>query len=139
MATDGANVVISSRKATNVSKAIAQLNAEGITNVYGIKCHVGSKEERNALFTETVKQYGGLDILVSNAAVNPTVGGVLDTSEESWDKIFEINVRASFLLAKEARPLIKQRGGGSIIFVSSIAGYSPFSVYEDKLFLVFCQ
>lgn len=128
LATDGASVMISSRKADNVSRAVAELKAAGCANVAGIKCHVGSRDDRHALFTETVKQFGGLDILVSNAAVNPAVGPVLDASEEAWDKIFEINVKAAFLLAKEAKPLLIARGGGSIVFVSSIAGFNPFPV-----------
>lgn len=55
-------------------------------------------------------------------------GGVLDCSEDVWDKIFDINVKAAFLLAKQAAPLITERGGGSIVFISSLAGYSPFKV-----------
>lgn len=128
LAHDGASVVICSRKAQNVSKAVADLKAGGLTNVLGIKCHVASKEDRHTLFAETIKQFGGLDILISNAAVNPEVGGVLDASEDAWDKIFDINVKAAFMLAKEARPLISKRGGGSIVFISSIAGYNPFQL-----------
>lgn len=52
--------------------------------------------------------------------------------EEVWDKIFDINVKAAYLLAKEAVPLIRQRGGGSIVFVSSIAGFQPFKVSFGK-------
>lgn len=63
---------------------------------------------------------------VSNAAVNPEVGQVLDASEQAWDKIFDINVKSSFMLAKEAKPLIVKRGGGAIVFMSSIGGYQPF-------------
>lgn len=57
---------------------------------------------------------------------------MLDCSEEVWDKIFDINVKASFLLAKQAAPLISQRGGGSIVFISSLAGYSPFKVRQNS-------
>lgn len=64
--------------------------------------------------------------LVSNAAVNPEVGGVMEASEKAWDKIFDINVKSSFLLAKEVKPYLIKRGGGSIIFISSIAGFQPF-------------
>lgn len=49
-------------------------------------------------------------------------------SETAWDKIFEINVKAAFLLAKAAVPHMEKRGKGSIIIVSSIAGFQPFSV-----------
>lgn len=52
----------------------------------------------------------------------------MDCSEEVWDKIFDINVKASFLLAKQATPLIRERGGGSIVFISSLAGFNPFKV-----------
>lgn len=71
---------------------------------------------------------------MSNAATNPIAGPVLDCSEKVWDKIFEVNVKASFLLAKEAAPLIRERGGGSIIFISSVAGYSPNKVGKIRSF-----
>lgn len=80
------------------------------------------------MFQAAVDKYGGIDILVSNAAVNPAVGPVLDTSEAAWDKIFDINVKCSYLLAQEALPFIRKRGGGSIVFVSSIGGFQPLSL-----------
>lgn len=94
----------------------------------GVKCHVGSAEDRHNLFAEAVKHFGGVDILVSNAAVNPVACEILETPESSWDKIFEINVKSAFLLAQEATPLILKRGGGSILFVSSIGGYQVLPV-----------
>lgn len=124
---EGAKVVVSSRKEKNVAKAVEQLTKSGL-DVVGIKCHVASADDRKALFEKAVQKYGGVDILVSNAAVNPEVGGVLDASEAAWDKIFEVNVKCSFLLAKEALPYIRQRKNGSIVFVSSIAGFQPFSL-----------
>lgn len=76
--------------------------------------------------TKTI--FGGLDILISNAAVNPSVGTVLDTAEEVWDKIFDINVKSTYLLMKESLPLLKQNKSSSIVIISSIAGLQPFSV-----------
>ncbi|XP_055530611.1 dehydrogenase/reductase SDR family member 4 [Wyeomyia smithii] len=124
---EGAKVVVSSRKEQNVAKAVDKLSKAGL-DVAGIKCHVANAADRKALFEKAVQKYGGIDILVSNAAVNPEVGAVLDASEAAWDKIFEVNVKCSFLLAKEALPYIRQRKGGSIVFVSSIAGFQPFSL-----------
>lgn len=103
-------------------------------SVFGIKCHVGDALDRARLFKETVEKFGGLDILVSNAATNPVAGSVLDCSEKVWDKIFEVNVKASFLLAKEATTLIRNRGGGSIVFISSVAGYNPSKVSLKGIF-----
>lgn len=121
--------MISSRKASNVEKALKYLTGKGL-NVHGIQCHVGSGEDRKKLFRTTIEKYGGLDILVSNAAVNPHFGKSLDCSESAWDKIFDINVKSSFLLAKEAVPLLRERGGGNIIFVASIAGYNSSEVLK---------
>ncbi|XP_077982225.1 dehydrogenase/reductase SDR family member 4-like [Glandiceps talaboti] len=124
LAQDGAKVMLSSRKQQNVDAAVNQLKSENL-NVSGVVCHVGKEDHRTKLIEETVKQYGGIDILVSNAAVNPTFGPVLDTPEQAWDKIFDINVKATFLLVKAIVPHIEKRGGGAIVLVSSIGGYNP--------------
>ncbi|MPC18292.1 Dehydrogenase/reductase SDR family member 4 [Portunus trituberculatus] len=76
---EGAKVVVSSRKPANVERAVADLQGIGCT-VVGIPCHVSKQQERQSLIDKTVEKFGGLDILVSNAAVNPAVGGVLDVS-----------------------------------------------------------
>lgn len=74
LAADGAKVVVSSRKQDNVNRAVSELKSKGFQNVLGVKCHVGDNEDRNNLFKQTVEKFGGLDIFVSNAAVNPAVG-----------------------------------------------------------------
>lgn len=94
----------------------------------GIKCHVAQANDRKNLFDIAIKNYGKIDILVSNAAVNPTVGSVLDCPEDAWDKIFDVNVKAAFLLAKEVAPILRKQSSGNIIFVSSYAGLNPFPV-----------
>lgn len=121
-------MVVSSRKPENVAKAVTKLKTDGHTNVIGVKCHVSDANDRKHLFDETIKNFGKIDILVSNAAVNPVVGSVLDCPEEAWDKIFDVNVKASFLLAKEVTPLLRKQSSGSIIFMSSYAGLNPFPV-----------
>lgn len=121
---DGAKVMVSSRKKDNVDRTVADLKAENL-EVSGVVCHVGKAEDRSNLIQQTVSQFGGIDILVSNAAANPTFGPILDTSEGAWDKIFETNVKAAFFLCKEVVPHMEKRGGGSVIFVSSFAGYTP--------------
>ncbi|XP_057656382.1 dehydrogenase/reductase SDR family member 4 [Diorhabda carinulata] len=123
LAQEGAKVIISSRKQNNVEKATKSLKNEGL-DVRGLVCHVAKAEDRKKLFDEATK-IGGLDILVSNAAVSTTVGGVLDCTEDHWDKIFDVNVKSSFLLAKEALPLLRKSKAGRIIFISSIAGFHP--------------
>lgn len=128
LASEGAKVVVSSRKESNVNKAIEQLKSKGLYDVYGVKCHVADASDRKNLLKTAIDRFGGVDILISNAAVNPVMGSVLDCPEEAWDKIFDINVKAAYLLAKEFTPTIEERPSGSIIFVSSIAGINPFPV-----------
>lgn len=122
---EGANVVVSSRKAKNVESAVKKLKDCGY-NVTGTVCHVAKSEDRQKLFEEAINKFGGIDILISNAAVNPTVGPILDCPEDVWDKIFEVNVKSAFMLSKEVVPYLRKRGKGSIIYISSIAGYQPF-------------
>ena len=88
--------------------AVTKLKSEGL-NVDGVVCHVGKQEDRTQLLQKTVDKFGGLDILVSNAAVNPYFGTMLDCPEEAWDKIFDINVKVSFLLFKECVPLMQAK------------------------------
>ncbi|KAJ8895692.1 hypothetical protein PR048_001028 [Dryococelus australis] len=77
LATDGAKVVVSSRKESNVQNAVNKLKAAGLS-VSGVVCHVGKAEDRLRLLQEAVNKFGGIDILVSNAGVNPAVGPVLE-------------------------------------------------------------
>ncbi|XP_045194918.2 dehydrogenase/reductase SDR family member 4-like [Mercenaria mercenaria] len=124
LAEDGAKVMISSRKKHNVDKAVQTLKNKGLT-VSGVVCHVAKKEHRKKLIEQTVNEFGGIDLLVSNAAVNPIFGPILDTTEEAWDKIFEVNVKSTFFLIKEVVPYMEKEGGGSIVIVSSGVGYIP--------------
>jgi dehydrogenase/reductase SDR family protein 4 len=127
---DGAKVMISSRKQKNVEKALNEFYKSGVSqeNLKGIVCHVGNKEDRSKLIQETLSQFGGIDILVSNAAANPHFGPVLECPESSWDKIFEINVKAPFLLTQEVHPHLVERKGGNVVIISSIAAFQPMQL-----------
>jgi dehydrogenase/reductase SDR family protein 4 len=65
--------------------------------------------------------YGRLDILVSNAAVNPTAGPLLEVPLEAVDKILDINVKAALGLVQEAAPHMQR--GGAVVLVSSVTAY----------------
>ncbi|GAB2224705.1 hypothetical protein Droror1_Dr00005473 [Drosera rotundifolia] len=121
---EGGSVVVSSRKQKNVDEAVEKLRRKGI-EVLGVVCHVSNRQQRKNLIDETVEKYGKIDVVVSNAAVNPTVNTILETQESALDKLWEINVKAAILLIQDAAPHLKN--GSSVILVSSIAGYSPES------------
>lgn len=78
MALDGAKVMISSRKDKHVEKALDGLYKMGISKsqIAGIVCHVADKAQRAELIKRTAEQFGGIDILVNNAAVNPHVSAI---------------------------------------------------------------
>lgn len=121
---EGASVVVSSRKQKNVEEAVEKLRAKGI-DVLGVACHVSSREQRRDLIQKTVNKYGGIDILVSNAAVNPTVDPIVEIPEPVLDKLWEINVKATILLVQDAAAHLSR--DSSIIIISSIAAYGPQS------------
>ncbi|XP_042583308.1 LOW QUALITY PROTEIN: dehydrogenase/reductase SDR family member 4 [Cyprinus carpio] len=123
----GAHVVVSSRRQANVDKAVSLLRSKDI-KVIGTTCNVGKAEDRDKLINmvRNIEQCGGVDILVSNAACEPVCfGNILESTEEVWDKILGVNVKASFLLTKLVVPHMEKRGGGSVVIVSSVAGYQP--------------
>lgn len=124
---DGARVMISSRKQENVDQALKEIREEGLgNNVTGTVCHVANKDDRKALIEKTVEQFGGIDYLVCNVAVNPQAGErLIDTTEEAFDKIMNVNVKSGFLMSQEVVPHMVKRQGGCIIFMSSVCGLVP--------------
>uniref|UniRef100_A0A915I2G2 Uncharacterized protein n=1 Tax=Romanomermis culicivorax TaxID=13658 RepID=A0A915I2G2_ROMCU len=124
---DGCKIMISSRKSANVDKAIEHLKADGIKEVEGTVCHVGKSIDRDNIVDVTMKKFGRIDILVNNAGINPVFGNMLDVNELAWDKTFDTNVKAGFFLTQKVVPLMESvAGGGNVVFVSSITGYTPF-------------
>lgn len=120
----GAKVVISSRKQESLDEMASLLNSKGY-EATGIACNVGNREELPILVEKTAEKYGGIDILVNNAATNPVFGPVHETSAEAFDKIMNVNVKAPFELSKLCYPYLRNSSGASIINISSIGGISP--------------
>ena len=69
---------------------------------------------------ETISRYGGVDILVNSAAMTLSAG-VVDTTPEQYDKMLNTNLRAPFMLCRAAIPNMVERGGGSIVNITSVA------------------
>ncbi len=120
----GAKVVISSRNQESVDAVAASFKADGLEAV-GIACHVGDKEQLQQLVDKTVEVYGGVDILVNNAATNPVFGPITMTDDDVFDKIMGVNVKSPYQIANMVHPIMKERGGGSIINISSVEGHKP--------------
>ncbi len=120
----GAKVVIASRKQEAVDETANEFLAEGIEAI-GIAAHMGDKLQINNLVEQTIKHFGGIDIIVNNAATNPSFGPITETDNTVFNKIMDVNVNGPLELSKLAYPVMKQRGGGSVINISSIEGITP--------------
>jgi NAD(P)-dependent dehydrogenase (short-subunit alcohol dehydrogenase family) len=120
----GAKVIVSSRKQDACDALADDIKAAG-GEATGIAAHVGDMDQLKTLVDRTIETYGGIDILVNNAATNPVFGPSLEADGVAFDKIMLANVKAPFELSKLCYPSMKARGGGSIIMISSIAGHTP--------------
>ncbi len=120
----GAKVVISSRKQEALDEVATEFNSEGI-EVLAVAANIGNGQSMVDLVNKANSHFGGVDILVNNAAANPSFGPVQHTDADVFDKIMNVNVKGPFELAKLIYPIMKERGGGSIINISSIGGLSP--------------
>jgi NAD(P)-dependent dehydrogenase (short-subunit alcohol dehydrogenase family) len=121
MAAHGAKVVISSRKADACEAVAAEINAAGGT-AFAHACHVGHKAELQGLIDATVARWGKIDIVVGNAASNPTFGPSLETPDEAWQKVMNTNVLSNVWLCNMTLPAMAARRDGTIILVSSVGG-----------------
>jgi len=117
----GAKVVVSSRKAEACNEVADGIRKDG-GDAHVIACNISRRDEVEALVNGTIAHYGKIDILVCNAAVNPYYGPLLDITDEAFDKIMGANVKSNIWLCGLAMPKMAERGGGSVVIVSSIGG-----------------
>ena len=116
----GANVVLASRKLANCEKEAGELAKLGVKTL-AVQCDMAKKDDIDNLVKATMDTFGTIDILVNNAGLTwgaPT----LDFPLERWDKIFEVNVRGVWILSQQVARIMKEKGGGKMINVSSIYG-----------------
>ncbi|HRA69150.1 MAG TPA: SDR family NAD(P)-dependent oxidoreductase, partial [Caldilinea sp.] len=92
LAEAGAQVVVASRKQENVEAVAARIRASGGVAT-ALAAHTGDPAAVEALVSSTLERYGGVDILVNNAATNPHFGPLLTAEESHWDKTFDVNVK----------------------------------------------
>ncbi|MBX3611414.1 MAG: SDR family oxidoreductase [Hydrogenophaga sp.] len=117
----GARVMLSSRKASDLEEATAELQAAGI-DARWIAADGQSEEECRRLVDETMQRLGDIDVLVNNAGA-AWGAAAEDHPVEAWDKVMNLNVRSYFIMSQEvARRSMIARKRGSIINTASIAG-----------------
>ena len=120
----GARVVITGRKPDAVESVAASFRSEGLEGV-PIAAHMGDSGAIAALVEKTLSECGGIDVIVNNAATNPVYGPLLEAGPDAFDKIMNVNIRGPLELAKAAHKSMAERGGGSVINISSVGGMRP--------------
>jgi dehydrogenase/reductase SDR family protein 4 len=124
MAEFGATVVVSSRKQEDLNAVVDAFKQDGLEAI-AIAANVSKPEDLDALIEQTLVRCGGIEVLINNAAANPVFGPIQNTDQRAFDKILDVNLRGPFELCKRVYPIMKARGGGSIINISSIGGVTP--------------
>lgn len=119
LARAGAKVAISSRKAEACEEVRKEFESAGF-DVLARPCNVSHKEQLQALVDAALDKWGGIDVVVANAASNPYYGPLTGIQDEAFDKIFANNVKSVLWLAAMTLPAMKN--GGSFIVVGSIGG-----------------
>jgi 3-oxoacyl-[acyl-carrier protein] reductase len=124
LVSNGANVCISGRSRVEVDRGVKELGTHGAARVIGTVCDVREYDQVKALIAFTVSELGGLDILVNNAGIGK-FASVEEMSPADFRAILETNLFGVYYCCHEAIPRFKERGGGYIINISSLAGANP--------------
>ncbi len=121
LAREGVAVVVTDIDGKTAEATAAEINSVS-SKAIGIKVDVTQKDDVERMIDETITAFGQLDILVNNAGIG-AVAPLIDTDDETWDRLMEVNAKGTFLCSKAAaRQMIKQGKGGRIIINASGAG-----------------
>jgi 3-oxoacyl-[acyl-carrier protein] reductase/pteridine reductase len=127
MAEAGADIAITFlRSAREAQHAVVDMGGFGVRAV-ALRCDVRDEKSVRSTIKEVVKELGGIDILVNNAAIYETVN-FDELSLRQWDDMFATNARGSFLVARESADALRERNG-KIINMASLGGLRPWATH----------
>ena len=119
-ADNGYDVVINyntdSEGANETAKGIREAGRRALV----VQADVSDAKQVEELFKKVIEEFGRIDILVNNAAIQSTYK-IEELSEEIWDRTIDVNLKSSFLCSKAVVPIMKKQGSGKIIIISSVA------------------
>lgn len=119
-AKEGASVVVADINEDDAQRTVADIEDKGGSARF-VQTDVSEAEDVQALMERSAEEMGGIDVLVNNAGAQRS-GAVTEFEESEWDLLMRVNPRSCFLGAKYGVPYLRERGGGSIVNVSSLAG-----------------
>ncbi|MEP2544536.1 MAG: SDR family NAD(P)-dependent oxidoreductase, partial [Alphaproteobacteria bacterium] len=124
-ARQGAKVIITSRKLDACEAVAAQINEENYDapgEAMAIACNVSDVGQLTSLVDRVKEEWGRIDILVCNAAVNPYHGPMSGIDDGAWEKILQVNVTNVLKLCNMVLPDMAARRDGAVILISSVGG-----------------
>jgi NAD(P)-dependent dehydrogenase (short-subunit alcohol dehydrogenase family) len=126
----GASVVLADVDEGAATKAADELNGDGF-NAIGVAVDVRDLESARAMAAAAVEAFGGIDILVNNAAIMRDLPqyGLSNIPVDEWDRVIDVNLRGPLLCTQAVLPSMLERGGGRIINGLSAGAFSPGGIY----------
>ena len=122
LASDGASVVIVDEHERRTKEVAERVAAATGSRVVGMPGDIADRGRMDEVLAATAEQLGPVDILVNNAALN-VLGDVVDLDPSAWDRVMDVDLGACFYLIRQTLPAMMEQGKGSIVNVSSVAGY----------------
>ncbi len=120
----GAKVAITGRKEDGVRAAVTSLKEKGYPNVLGVAAHSARPDDVARAFHEASTTFGTVQVIVNNAATNPSMAPLASMELETFDKIVETNLRGYLVVAREAVRRLREAGlPGSIVNLSTVAAF----------------
>lgn len=122
LAQAGAAVVVVDEHERRTKEVAERISAETGAQVLAMPGDISDRDRMDEVLAAVAEQVGPVDILVNNAALN-ALGDIVDLAPESWDRVIEVDLTACYYLIHRCLPAMMERGWGSIVNVSSVAGY----------------
>lgn len=134
---EGAGVFLVDRDAAGLDALVAELGEE---HAAGVVADVAVEAEVAGFMAAAQRRFGGIDCVLANAGIAGPAGLSVEACPvEEFDRVLAVNVRSTWLAIKHAAPLLRARGGGSVVITSSVAGViavpgtSPYVISKHAL------
>ena len=121
---EGAQVAICGTRQDTLDNAVSRLSATG--TIFGAVADVSKLDQVKSFISAVLQRFGGADVLVNNAGAG-TFRPVAELSPEEWDRMISLNLSGIYYCCHEILPILRSRGGGDIINISSLAAKNPFA------------
>ena len=121
----GANVVLVARGAKEIDALAAEIGSAALA----VRCDVSDYPSVQAMIDQSVAHFGGVDVLINNAGVVEPIAHLTDADPDAWGKVIDINLKGVFYGMRAAVPHMIERGGGSVLTISSGAAHGPVEAW----------